>query len=125
MSIRKQDITNTISALLNCKSIKWHKRRYDERTDATVTQLAKAIVAIDRMRYEESNKFISNEIAKARGRIKYLQDQIQMYESDLNKIYEAAADAMNLLEEHGVDIDAVQYARQSHFAEDGGVGEIH
>ena len=105
MSIRKQDITNTISALLNCKSIKWHKRRYDERTDATMTQLAKAIVAVDRMRNEEANKFISNEIAKARGRIKYLQDQIRIYEGDLNKIYEDAAAAMNLLEEHGMDVE--------------------
>ena len=48
---------------------------------------------------------LEESIADARNSIQEYQKRIQALESQMNKLYEDAADAMNLLEEHGVKVD--------------------
>lgn len=48
---------------------------------------------------------LEESIADARNSIQEYQKRIQALESQMNKLYEDAADAMNLLEEHGVKVN--------------------
>ena len=53
-----------------------------------------------------SANYIENDIKDLREQIKSKQDEIANREKQLNDLYERAADAMNLLEENGVKVDA-------------------
>ena len=53
-----------------------------------------------------SANYIENDIKDLREQIKSRQDEIANREKQLNDLYERAADAMNLLEENGVKVDA-------------------
>ena len=70
-----------------------------------VKQLMSAMEIVDKMRHEESHKSIHNRIDLLRDKIKSLQKDIADSEKELNKIYENAADSMNLLEQYGVKVD--------------------
>jgi hypothetical protein len=70
---------------------------------ATVEKLEDAYRAIEDLRKEESDKLHENEIRELQSRINDARDKIATLEKELNKIYENAADAMNLFEENGLD----------------------
>lgn len=57
------------------------------------------------MKHETEGKGITREIEEYRAEIKESQEKIAKLEKELNEIYEKAADAMNLLEENGVEVD--------------------
>ena len=67
------------------------------------SQLEKAKEAIRRMNIEEEYGHAKGKIEEIRNSIKEQQDKIVEIERNLNSMYEEAADAMNLLEEHGID----------------------
>jgi archaellum component FlaC len=68
-----------------------------------VEKLEKAKDSIRRMNDEETYGYTKNRIEKIRASIKEEQEQISQIERGLNSMYEEAADAMNLLEENGID----------------------
>ena len=72
-----------------------------------VKRLHEAIEDVKAMQEEEERKSYAGEIAKQRKQIQELQEDISKMEQIVNGIYEKAADAMNLLEEHGVDMNAL------------------
>ena len=72
-----------------------------------VKRLYEAIVDVKAMQKEEKQKTYAGDIAKQRKKIQELQDKIAKLEKSMNSLYEKAADAMNLLEEHGVDMNAI------------------
>ena len=71
----------------------------------TVCKLREAKMAVDDMRVEEKYGRGRNNIDNLRKKIKEIQTQIAEAEKNLNEMYEKAADGMNLLEEHGVEVD--------------------
>ena len=66
-------------------------------------RLKEAMNNVGRMQMSSSQ--LEEEINESRSIIKEQQDRISDLEGKLNKLYEDGADAMNLLEEHGVKID--------------------
>jgi hypothetical protein len=60
---------------------------------------------IKKMQTEVGLKTIETRISDRRNMIQEAQNEIAELEKKLNTIYEEAADAMNLLEEHGVKVD--------------------
>jgi hypothetical protein len=72
---------------------------------ATVEKLCEAQIAIDRLKSEESHRWIADQIKTSQEAIKREQEKIAKLEKDLNKIYENAADAMNLFEDNGIEPD--------------------
>jgi hypothetical protein len=70
----------------------------------TVEALREAKSKVIDMNMEVKNERIKSQIAEYREKIKAAQNTISDLERTLNNIYEAAADAMNLLEENGVDV---------------------
>lgn len=69
----------------------------------TIEKLEKAKEAIRRMNIEEEYGHAKGKIEEIRNSIKEQQEQIVQIEHNLTKMYEEAADAMNLLEENGID----------------------
>ena len=69
-----------------------------------VEVLRNALEAVRAM--DGSANYIENDIKDLREQIKSRQDEIAEMEKKLNDLYENAADAMNLLEENGVKVDA-------------------
>ena len=72
---------------------------------STIKKLASAVIDVEAMQSEMENKGIEREINRIRETIKVEQDEISSLEKSLTNICEKAADAMNLLEENGVDIN--------------------
>ena len=70
-----------------------------------VNKLKQAKRDVAAMQRQMENKYIEQEIESYRKEIKESQEKIVKLEKELNDICEKAADAMNLLEEHGVKID--------------------
>lgn len=64
----------------------------------TVKKLLEGQEAINEMKNEEVHAWIANQIKES-------QDRIADLESRMNKLYEEGADALNLLEGHGIKID--------------------
>ena len=75
----------------------------------TVLKLHDAQEAIYKMKREEQHKWIETQIKECQDAIKLNQDVIQHHEKELNKIYEEAADALNLFEECGITPDMENY----------------
>ena len=69
----------------------------------SIENLKEAVDKISRMQMDA--KELEGEIDESRRLIKEHQDRIAKLEGKMNKLYEDGADAMNLLEEHGVKID--------------------
>jgi predicted nucleic acid-binding Zn-ribbon protein len=69
----------------------------------TIEKLEKAKEAIRRMNIEEEYGHAKGKIEEIRNSIKEQQEKIVEIERNLNSMYEEAADAMNLLEENGID----------------------
>jgi hypothetical protein len=69
----------------------------------TVEKLEKAKKAIRKMHAEETYGRAKGRIDTIRNSIKEEQRQIAQIESDLNDMYEKAANAMNFLEQNGID----------------------
>ena len=79
-------------------------KKFPNETDADVAKsLNDALYDVHRMTSEE--KIIQGDIKQMRQHIQELQERISQRDKELNEIYEKAADAMNLLEEHGYKVD--------------------
>lgn len=81
----------------------------DAKDYATALKLHDAQEAINRMKREEQNKWIENQIKVCQDSIKTNQELIQSHEKELNRIYEEAAEALNLFEECGIEPDMENY----------------
>lgn len=55
------------------------------------------------MKNEEAHAWIANQIKESQKTINKERERIALFEEDLNRIYEDAADAMNLFEENGIE----------------------
>ena len=79
-------------------------RKFPNESDyKSVENLKEAMNKISMMQMCSGD--IEGEINESRRIIKEQQDMIARLEKNLNKLYEDGADAMNLLEEHGVKVD--------------------
>lgn len=80
-------------------------RKFPNETEfGSIERLKDAMNKISRMQMSSSQ--LEAEINESRSIIKEHQDRISDIEGKLNKLYEDGADAMNLLEEHGVKFDS-------------------
>lgn len=78
--------------------------RFRNETDyQTVEQLMEARRKVYALQMNAES--FDKDIADARRTVKEYQDRIADLESRMNKLYEEGADALNLLEEHGIKID--------------------
>ena len=73
----------------------------NEKKMNDVAALVEAVTREERMRHE--SVAFESRIEDARTVIRETQNDIARMQGELNKLYEDSADAMNLLEEHGVD----------------------
>ena len=79
-------------------------RKFPNETEfGSIEHLKEAMNKVSRMQMSSSQ--LEEEINESRSIIKEQQDRISDLEGKLNKLYEDGADAMNLLEEHGVKFD--------------------
>lgn len=69
----------------------------------TVKKLLEGQEAINEMKNEEAHAWIANQIKESQKTINKERERIALFEADLNRIYEDAADAMNLFEENGIE----------------------
>ena len=60
------------------------------------------------MKMEEISGRTKKKIDEIRAKITTYQERIVELERDLNEVYEKAADALNLLEEHGFDLKKIE-----------------
>ena len=80
-------------------------RKFPNETEfGSIERLKEAMNNVGRMQMSSSQ--LEAEINESRSIIKEQQDRISDLEGKLNKLYEDGADAMNLLEEHGVKFDS-------------------
>lgn len=77
----------------------------DETDIEVVKKLLDAKDAVRRMVMETKSEHIQSTIKSCRDEIVERQNEIAKLEKQMNEIYEEAADAMNLLEEHGIKVD--------------------
>ena len=73
-----------------------------------VTQLENSLTAIKKFQQEESDHELQNKVEALRCKLKNIQNDIVEHESEINKIYEDAADAFNLMEKHGIDLNTIE-----------------
>ena len=79
-------------------------RKFPNETEfGSIERLLEAMNKVSRM--QMSSTQLEGEINESRDIIKEQQDRISDLEGKLNKLYEDGADAMDLLEEHGVKFD--------------------
>ena len=96
-------ILSTIVATL--RSIYYEWVDFPNETDyEMVKKLQQARMKVIDMNHQVNSKEIEKGIEKYRRKIQDAQESISKLEKELTSIYEEAADALNLLEEHGVDI---------------------
>ena len=96
-------ILSTIGATL--RSIYYEWVDFPNETDyEMVKKLQQARMKVIDMNHQVKSKEIEKGIEKYRRKIQDAQESISKLEKELTSIYENAADALNLLEEHGVDI---------------------
>lgn len=69
-----------------------------------VKKLQEARMKVIAMNHQVKSKDIEKSIEKQRRKIQDAQESIAELEKELTGIYEEAADSLNLLEEHGVDV---------------------
>lgn len=69
-----------------------------------VKKLQQARMKVIDMNHQVKSRDIEKGIEKYRRKIQDAQESISKLEKELTSIYEEAADALNLLEEHGVDV---------------------
>lgn len=72
-----------------------------------VELLSEALTKVVSMREEDDNQMIRKQIEKYRDKIHTCQESIAKLEKEENKIYEEAADALNLLEKHGYGMEKI------------------
>ena len=70
-----------------------------------VKRLIVALGDVRTMQRIEEDKSYASDIERKRKKIQELQEEISQLEKVMNDIYEKAADAMNLLEDHGVNVE--------------------
>ena len=74
----------------------------------TMIKLSFALKAVEDMQIEEISGRTKKKIDGIRAEIKDCQERIAKFERELNEVYEKAADALNLLEEHGIDLKKIE-----------------
>lgn len=80
-------------------------RKFPNETEfGSIERLKEAMNKVGRMQMSAGE--FERQIEESRGLIKEQQDRIADLEGRMNKLYEDGADAMNLLEEHGVKFDS-------------------
>lgn len=95
-------LSNIVAALSN---IYYEWVDFPNETDyEMVKKLQQARMKVIDMNHQMNSKEIEKGIEKHRRKIQESQESIAKLEKELTSIYEEAADALNLLEEHGVDI---------------------
>ena len=84
-------------------------RRFPDVDDYnTMIKLSFALKSVEDMRIEEISGRTKKKIDGIRAEIKECQERIAKFERELNEVYEKAADALNLLEEHGIDLKKIE-----------------
>ena len=84
-------------------------RKFPEIDDYnTVFKLESAWEKVERMQMEEASKQIQNHIKEMRENIKSCQSKIARLEREENKMYESAAEALDVLEEYGIDTKRIE-----------------
>ena len=100
------DINTITSIMQDMMEVYYEWKDFPNETNyAVVKQLNEAKDKIRKMQSEVGHKTIENRISDRRNMIQEAQKEIGELENKLNRIYEEAAEAMNLLEEHGVKVD--------------------
>lgn len=74
----------------------------------TVFKLESAWEKVERMQMEEASKQIQNHIKEMRENIKSCQSKIARLEREENEMYESAAEALDVLEEYGIDTKRIE-----------------
>lgn len=69
--------------------------------------LSEALEKVSSMKDEDDNQRIRKQIERLRDQIHTCQESISKLEKDENRLYEEAADALNLLEKHGYGMENV------------------
>ena len=96
-------IISSVGASL--RSIYYEWVDFPNETDyEVVKKLQQAREKVIAMNHQANSNEIEKGIEKYRRKIQDAQESIAKLEKELTSIYEEAADALNLLEEHGVDI---------------------
>lgn len=84
-------------------------RKFPEIDDYnTVFKLESAWEKVERMQMEEASKQIQNHIKEMRENIKSCQSKIARLEREENEMYESAAQALDVLEEYGIDTKRIE-----------------
>ena len=84
-------------------------RRFPDVSDYnTMVKLSFALKSVEAMQMEEISGRTKKKIDEIRAKITTYQERIVELERDLNEVYEKAADALNLLEEHGFDLKKIE-----------------
>jgi len=100
------DISAITAIMEDMTSVYYEWKDFPNETEySVVRQLNEAKKKIKKMQSEVGLKTIETRISDRRNMIQEAQNEIAELEKKLNTIYEEAADAMNLLEEHGVKVD--------------------
>ena len=95
-------LSNIVSALI---SLYYEWVDFPDETDyEMVKKLQQARMKVIAMNQQVNSKDIEKRIEKQRRKIQDAQESIAELEKELTGIYEEAADSLNLLEEHGVDV---------------------
>ena len=103
-SLPDSDMVNDVLSYLKTWHDAWLKFP-NAPTWEIVEQLKEATSAIEAIKEEERNGHVRKRIEKIRASIKNEQEEIMCIERNLTRMYEMAADGMNLLEEYGVKVD--------------------
>lgn len=95
-------LSNIVAALI---SLYYEWVDFPNETDyEMVKKLQQARMKVIAMNQQVNSKDIERRIEKQRRKIQEAQESIAELEKELTGIYEEAADSLNLLEEHGVDV---------------------
>ena len=95
-------ISSIVSALI---SLYYEWVDFPDETDyEMVKKLQQARMKVVAMNHQVNSKDIERRIENQRRKIQEAQESIAELEKELTGIYEEAADSLNLLEEHGVDV---------------------
>ena len=95
-------LSNIVAALI---SLYYEWVDFPNETDyEMVKKLQQARMKVIAMNQQVNSKDIERRIEKQRRKIQDAQESIAELEKELTSIYEEAADSLNLLEEHGVDV---------------------
>jgi len=99
------NVVTLVNIVASLRSIYHEWVDFPNETDyEMVKKLQQARMKVIDMNHQAKSKDIEKSIEKHRRKIQAAQESISKLEKELTGIYEEAADALNLLEEHGVDV---------------------